>query len=96
MSRRRDWEQAFASLYYGLLAKKKRMEQENSTRQQWQRRRRRQRKHNEDTAAAAAVDNRIGRRDAEGGGDGGVDKEGFYLQCPRFTVHFRLVEDDER
>lgn len=86
LSRRRDWEQAFASLYYGLLAKKKKIEREHSSRL----RRRRRRKHDE--GKAAVVDGDLSR-DAEGGG-GGVDREGFYLQCPRFTVHWRLVEDD--
>ncbi|CAN0081149.1 unnamed protein product, partial [Scytosiphon promiscuus] len=55
-SRRRDWEQAFGSLYYGLLSKK----------------------------------------DCGGGGDGchvDVEGEGFYLQCPLYTVLWRLVRE---
>lgn len=54
-NRRRDWEQAFSSLYYGLLSR---------------------------------------RATLDGGKDGGHVGEGFYLQCPRYTVLWRLVREE--
>lgn len=55
-SRRRDWEEAFRSLYYGLVSRISSMS------------------HGE----------REGRD---------VDYEGFYLQCPRFTVHWNVQRE---
>lgn len=60
-SRRRDWEQAFGSLYYGLISRK----------------------------------GGGGCGGGKGGGhrEGGLAEEGFYLQCPMYTVLWRLVRE---
>lgn len=67
MSRRRDWEQAFSSLYYGLLSRRK------------------PRSSSAPSGASPADGDGIG---------GGVSREGFYLQCPGYTVLFKLIPEE--